>query len=116
MTQFKSKAALLMLLVVPCRAFGGLSDVAGSLVELPVNMVRSAVNMSMEIVDGVAKIESTTFDLAMKYPMDGVKAVMSLAEEHSQTLWRVASVATMVCAFKYAKQAYMKNCPMACKK
>ncbi len=113
MTNLKSTTALFMLLLVPCKAFGGLSDVASSIVELPMNMVKSAANLTMELVDGVAGIEETTFHAITGYPVEGARKVVALANEHSQTLWRLASVATLAYAFRYAKDAYVNKCPMA---
>lgn len=116
MTKLTSKTALFMLLFVPCRAFGSVSDVAADIIALPMNAVKSVCTMALEMVDGVAKIEESVFDTVTALPMEGAKRVVSMANDHSQTIWRAASVATLAYAFRYAKQAYVKNCAMNCKK
>jgi hypothetical protein len=116
MTNLTSKAALFMLLLVPCKAFGGVTDVASKLVAIPVTMVKSSFGMAMDVVDGVAGLEEAAFSAITEFPMKGVRGAMELADEHSQTLWRIASVASLAYAFRYAQNVYMKNCPMACKK
>ena len=106
MTQFTSKAALFMLLLAPCTAFGSIADVAGSVVNFPVTMIRGAAHMSMESVDCVADIYSKTFDAVVVAP---VTAVAEFAEAHSQMLWRVASLASFAYAAKFARDRMMKH-------
>jgi hypothetical protein len=116
MKNFKSTSALFMLLLVPCTMFGSISEIATSVVNLPVNFVKSVASLATGTVKGLADVERSIVTTVTSPFLSGGKKAVNFVEDHSDKVWNLMSVATLAVAGYYAKKAYTKSCPMACKK